>query len=478
MFNWFWKLIYGLLKAPLYCIDFILDFAKLLAGIKPITLGDGSQYPDLTMYFLQSDEIRMAFSLVAMVGVVLIFLFSAFAVLRTIGQMGGEKTPLSVCNTLMKTMLYLLLVPVIMVLGSYFISTIMTAVNGATSLGSASLGRSIFVLISEEAYDGDPAEKARIINEFMTGKLDYYSTSVVDSYFDLSDLNYFIGFVGGIATLIMLIKPLLTFVERTVSLILLFVVAPLSVSTVPLDDGVRFKLWRDQVLNKFLTAYGALIALNLFALMLGVVNDIRFFQSNFLNGLAQLFFVIGGALATNMGVVVFGNLVNSGAGSQHAMDNAHMAAGMVGIGHMAAGMARRGGGAILSSQLGRAVSDRAHSGVARLKSGVSRLGSTAYNNTLARPMSRAYGATIGKAKTAAQGIKDRASNWWDRVEGNASRRAAGESVAHGSSFRTVSSGGGRNDDQAPQAANKQSASTVLAAMDKATGNKGGSDGKK
>jgi hypothetical protein len=116
---------------------------------------------------------------------------------------------------------------------------------------------------------------------------------------------------------------------------MLFVIAPLSISSSVLDDGARFKLWRDQVINKFLIAYGGIIALNIFMLLMSVTNRIEFFDNSFMNGLTKLVFVLGGALACRRGIELIGNLISQGAGSQEMRDQAHALGGMAAAAHMA-----------------------------------------------------------------------------------------------------------------------------------------------
>ncbi len=294
-------------------------------GIEPVYHEDSEV--ELLGYFFTSEEIMNAFAYVAMIGIVLLFLFTAFSVVRSIAKVGEGKTPIGVCMDAAKSILYFLLIPAIMIIGSYFVSAVMTSVYRATSNGSVSIGATIFTAVADEACDYSGENKVQIMEYFREGaeNYDYYSTGNVDNYFNLKEINYFIGYVAGFAVLFLLIKPMLTFVERIISLVLLFIVAPLSVSSSVLDDGKRFKLWRDQVVNKFLIAYGALIAINVYALLVILIQDVTFFpNSSFLNGLARLLFILGGALACRMGTVLIGNLVNEGAGSQYAADMANI----------------------------------------------------------------------------------------------------------------------------------------------------------
>lgn len=350
MFNWFWEFLYGLVKVAFYCIDFILKIAQMLCGIQTVTVtteNGTTKETDILYHFLSSSEITNAFIVVAVVGFVLLFLFTAFAILRAQVKDGEGKTPARICFNSAKMLLYFFMVPGIMLLGAVFVSTIMGVVFEATSLGDGSLGSSLFAIIAEEAYDGT-GNVQDVLDRFISGELDYYSTHTVQQYFDLSKMNYFLAFIGGVVILILLALSMLSFVDRIISLVVLFVISPLSMSSAALDDGARFKLWRDAVINKFLSAFGALICLNIFVLMLSVVNGIQFFDNSFMNALARLFFTLGGAFACYKGTALVGNLINSGAGSQELADKA-FSNGMFG---RVAGLAMGGARAVLGGALG------------------------------------------------------------------------------------------------------------------------------
>lgn len=351
MFDWFFEFLYSIIKTMLYCIDFITNMAGMLCGITPVTVDGKSE--DITQVFLTHGRVLDAFRYVLVIGFILLFVFTIVSVIRSMVKLGEGKTPVQVVLDGAKAMGWFLLVPAFMIIGSMFVSVIMTSVYHATAAGSSSIGSSIFTVIAEEAYDGS-APKQDILDMFYTGKLDYYSMSDVDKYFDLEDLNYFIGFVAPIVVLVLIALSLLAFVERLIHLVLLFVISPLAVSSSVLDDGVRFKLWRDQVINKFLMAYASLIAINIFMLLISVVNTIQFFDSSFLNGLARLVFILGGAIACYKSKTLIGNIINQGAGTQANMDNSAANGIMGGIVGATVGRAARGAMSIAGFPLKKA----------------------------------------------------------------------------------------------------------------------------
>jgi hypothetical protein len=361
MFNWFWEFLYGLIKVPLFCIDVILMVARKLCGIDPVQIEKEvngeivTEDVDILSYFMQADTVMSAFGYVCLFGFVLLFLFTAFRLVRDQLTFYDKKSPVRICLDASKIVLVFLLVPAIMIVGTLFVSTLMRGIFEATANGNEGLGGSMFVLFAEEAYTGPAENKQAVLDAFRTCSLEeyvhggslfsYYNTEIVMEYFKLSKFNFFLGLVGSISVLILLALTILSFVERIISMILLFVIAPLPMSVAPLDDGERFKMWREQTINKFITAYGGLLALNVFSLLIPMISNMKFFAlggaiGNIINGIARLLFIIGGAFACRRGMVLIGNLVSRGAGSQDLMDQSHLSGGMAALGHMAGGLVK------------------------------------------------------------------------------------------------------------------------------------------
>ena len=204
MFNWFWEFLYGLIKVPLFCIDFVLQLANLLCGIEPVVV-DGAE-TDLVFYFLSSSSVFDAFKYICIIAFELLFLFTIFSIIRAQGNFYENKSPLHRCLDSGKTILYFLFVPAMMLLGAQFVSALMQSVYMATSQGGAGLGSSMFAIYAEEAYIGDAEKKMEVMDFFLQKAegYDYYSTSDVTTYFQLSKFNYFLGLLTSITVLVLL----------------------------------------------------------------------------------------------------------------------------------------------------------------------------------------------------------------------------------------------------------------------------------
>jgi len=93
---------------------------------------------------------------------------------------------------------------------------------------------------------------------------------------------------------------------------------------VVLDAGARFKLWRDQFITKFLTGYGCIIAINIYALIIGAItsNNLEFFENTVLNNMMKIVIIVGGGVSMTRVMALVGNLINAGAGSNELRDSA------------------------------------------------------------------------------------------------------------------------------------------------------------
>ena len=123
----------------------------------------------------------------------------------------------------------------------------------------------------------------------------------------------------------------MSFLDRVISIVILYIFAPFSVASSVIDDGSHFKLWRDQILVKFFSSYGMIIALNIFIILSTLVinPDVQFFDNSFLNFCMKVLVIVGSALGLNRSMALVGNLISSGAGSNELRDASQMGAGFM-----------------------------------------------------------------------------------------------------------------------------------------------------
>ena len=174
----------------------------------------------------------------------------------------------------------------------------------------------MLITTGDSAYIGSEGQRETIERMFLSGELDYTDIGVVKQYYDLSEMNYVIGLLGGLVMLVIFAISSFTFIQRIFDIILLYIVSPISISTLPLDQGNRFKVWKDMMISKILSAYGIILVMNLFFLIIPQVNKMQFFESNFENSVVHILFLIGGAFAVTKANLVIAQLTGSQAGGR------------------------------------------------------------------------------------------------------------------------------------------------------------------
>lgn len=324
MFDWIWEILYMVSKTLFRVIDGLVLCANKLCGIDLVSF-DGEETDLLTFLFF-SDEIGFAFKISALLATILICVFTVFMILRSIAKDKAEGTPTQIAIKAFKTLLMFFFVPLVMVAFMTIGNAFVKALYAATMQSSALPGTFLFGLFAE-----DGGMTTQYVEFFKSGDLDYYDTSKVSQYMDLSNFPFIFSWLAGGVVLFGVGSAMLIFVDRVISLVILYIASPISISTSMLDDGARFKLWRDQFLAKFIMGYGMILAINIYALVCGIVMQpgFEFFSGGpedatknaFLNMIMKLLLVGGGALTMQKSMALVGNLTSSGAGSNELRDS-------------------------------------------------------------------------------------------------------------------------------------------------------------
>ncbi len=318
MFNWVWDLLYGISKSIYRIIDFLMSCANMLCGIEPIKY-QGVETDFLT-FLLQNKNVSLGFVAAALIAVVLTFIFGVAALIRTMVSEKGNMTPTQVLVKVGKTLLTFIFIPICLAIFVYFTNVLLQSLYQATLGGSPDgIGRFLAGAFGQDAL------KSGVSSDFyLDPSFDYTSTSSIKHYLNLADYDYFFSWIGGIAILLSLGLALVQFIDRAISIVVLFIFSPISISASVFDDGAHFKLWREQFIIKFLMGYGCIIAINIYTLIIGAItsNGLVFFNNYLLNNFMKILIIVGGSISMQRIMALIGNLLQSGAGSNELRDAA------------------------------------------------------------------------------------------------------------------------------------------------------------
>lgn len=327
MFDWFWSFLYLISKTIFKIIDGLLQCANYLCGIEPVKV-DGEEV-DFLQYILTSNQIGFAFRVAALIGMIIVVVFSIIAILRTLAKEKSEGTPAQIAGKAVKSILSFLFIPMIMIVIVNAGNIFMKAMYDATLQGSSSLGDFLFKAFAMESGVNESSIDAFLANP----NADWRNTSDVWMLMDLSNFEFIFSWIAGGVILGCLGVSMMYFVSRVISIAILYIAAPFSIGSSVLDDGARFKLWKEQILIKFITGYGMMIAINIFGMIcLLVMNPtlVFFEQGSFIDYLMKLLLIAGGGVSLKQSMALIGNLISNGAGSNELRDTA-IAGGLGGM---------------------------------------------------------------------------------------------------------------------------------------------------
>lgn len=132
---------------------------------------------------------------------------------------------------------------------------------------------------------------------------------------------YLPSLISGVALAIALVVAVLNLAKRVYEIIFMYFVMPMSMSTLPLDDGARFKTWRETFIMKIVIAYGTVFSVNIFVLLLPLITRMRIDEiSGFGNSMFLIFMIVGGAMVIPAGQALFCKLFGQ-ADDMHAGGN-------------------------------------------------------------------------------------------------------------------------------------------------------------
>lgn len=130
-------------------------------------------------------------------------------------------------------------------------------------------------------------------------KIEYFSkfnVGLVYYYYDLWYFNFLIGFAFLIICIKLFYNIIMGLMKRIIEMVGLFIISPPIIAIMPLDGGKAFTNWKSNFISKALAAYGAIIGMNVFFLILPYLNEIELFEPslNLLNIIFSCLFILVG----------------------------------------------------------------------------------------------------------------------------------------------------------------------------------------
>lgn len=376
-------------------IDYITIGFDIFIGTKDVTYtapGAAAKTGPLLNIILGLPAITKAFWIITGVGLGIALILCIYAVIKSTLDFDMEnKRPVgTVMKSMFKCFVTLmttqLMVLFILYISSIIMSTFEVAVNAAQADKPQSMGCIVFAVSSLDASktpsdnisytNADKSKNYLTLNArgyFYVGHcgekvFDYTDVDLVEEYFDLAKFDYLVGFIVSLFLLVIMVTCCIVFVKRVFEVVMLYLVSPFFVATMPIDDGEKFKKWKEMFIAKVFSGFGSLLAMKLYLLLCPIIvdNSITWGTDNTTLAsayLIKILFLVGGAYTmTKVGPMIT-TMLNFQAGQAEEAVSSYVgsrAFGMVSHGVSAAVMGAAGlaGSAFRTNKEKTAIADQ------------------------------------------------------------------------------------------------------------------------
>jgi len=320
MLIFFQELIMQVFLWILRAIDGIMELFSALTGVA--TINYRGQQINLVEFLVGDSNISKIFWCVFILAIGLGCIFAIVALVKN--MIANNRNVSSIVGKFFLAMLGTMVMLIVVILGIIVSNSLLVLIAQIFEIEtSISLSDALFNICVGEW-----------VNDYSIAEVDFSSVTVRDILGDydpntvfgvfpmhwkgngMINPNSFMYFpallmVFGIG--FALVKAILTLVKRIYELVFMYVTMPMFMSTLPLDDGVRFNAWRESFITKVILTYGTVFAVNIFALILPMINNMQIDGiSEFGNKLFQIFLLIGGTVLIPTGQALFSKLFAGG----------------------------------------------------------------------------------------------------------------------------------------------------------------------
>lgn len=340
--------LYTLYSAVLKLIDYMESVFDIFIGIDEVTYHAGAGKVvrgSLLDVLLQQDTVSTIFWALTLGGLGIAMMLTIYGVAKSAFDLDFEnKRPVSkVLTAMMKTFVQFFTVPFFVYFIVKLAAVILQGISYLLNQGNnTTLGRILFMIASLDAAKDtnynvstsklkitlgtSPKDTVRypFYSLDAANAKDYGDISAVMEKFDLSNFDYLVGAIAAIFLFFTLAVCLIKFVQRIFEVILLYIVSPYFVSTIPLDDGEKFGKWREMFVGKCFSGFGSAIGMRLYLMVCPMImsDTIDFGASGEMDYIMKLFFLAGGAWAVFKSGPMLTNLLSFQAGQDESTTQA------------------------------------------------------------------------------------------------------------------------------------------------------------
>ncbi|MBP1586264.1 MAG: hypothetical protein ILP17_11290 [Lachnospiraceae bacterium] len=297
-------------------LDFMQDVFTIFSGMSSLTIDGKLSQQGILQYLFGLGTIQRAFLMITGISVVLCALATLISTVRSVSDSPFEnKRPLSaVFKTVMQSVLTFLILQFACIFAIQMVTIVLHQIDlGLNGEGnSTKIGDTLFyILASPQAKCGSDKLK-----EFASGQK-YADLSAVEQNFDYVHFDWIVCAVVTATMLLILLATIIQSIQRLLMLLILYIISPLFVGYMPIDEGKSFGKWRDTFVGYLISAFSPVITMRLYMMFLRIMlNDSLVIPGNVSMTIVKVLFILGGSFAIFTSRNMLVKIINPSLGSQ------------------------------------------------------------------------------------------------------------------------------------------------------------------
>ena len=324
MLIFFQELIMLLFLWFLRLIDGIMEIFSAIAGITDVTVQ--GERVNIIEYLVGDSTVGTIFWCVFILAVGLTCIFGIVALVKN--MIANNRNVSSIIGKIGLSLLGTMAMLLVVILGILISNSLLTLVAEIFQIGNTTkLSNELFNACVGEWLNGFSVAEIDITNCSVSQILgDYNATALgiwptswkCNGMINPNTFLYLPSMIAAIALMIALVVAIINLAKRVYEIVLLYIIMPVSMATLPLDDGAKFKMWRETFVTKIILAYGTVFSVNIFILLLPLLSRMHIDGvGGFGNSMFIIFMIIGGAMVIPAGQNLFARLFGT-ADDMHA----------------------------------------------------------------------------------------------------------------------------------------------------------------
>ena len=315
MLIFFQELIMLLFLWFLRLIDGIMEIFSAIAGITDVTVQ--GERVNIIEYLVGDSTVGTIFWCVFILAVGLTCIFGIVALVKN--MIANNRNVSSIIGKIGLSLLGTMAMLLVVILGILISNSLLTLVAEIFQIGNTTkLSNALFNACVGEWLNGFSVAEIDITNCSVSQILgDYNATALgiwptswkCNGMINPNTFLYLPSMIAAIALMIALVVAIINLAKRVYEIVLLYIIMPVSMATLPLDDGAKFKMWRETFVTKIILAYGTVFSVNIFILLLPLLSRMHIDGvGGFGNSMFIIFMIIGGAMVIPAGQNLFARL--------------------------------------------------------------------------------------------------------------------------------------------------------------------------